>query len=436
MREATIEAQPYARLAEVLPQAAYAEFDTAMAAAGELLRGRTLWNLNTTLTGGGVAELLGATLPYLCQAGTRCRWLMIESNPEYLEVTKRLHNWLHGFPGDSGTLGAQEKRVYDKVIDDNAAKLLGMVEPRDVVVVNDPQPAGLVPRLKELGAQVIWHCHIGTDTPNDLTRRAWSFLIDDVSAADAYIFSRPQYLWEGLDAGRMRVIRPSINPFAPKNMDLPGETVEAIMRRLEIPRVPIVTQVARWDRLKDHAGVMRLFAEHLMHTEAHLVLAGPAVDGVSDDPEGAETMRECAAVYASLDSLVRERIHLMSIPMDDVEENARIVNAVQRRSDVVVQKSQAEGFGLVVAEAMWKRRPVVASRVGGIQDQIEHGRSGVLIDDPRDGRAFAQVIAALLDDARLASSMGESARQRVTDHFLTNRQLTETVALLASLEMG
>lgn len=433
MREATIEARSPERLASLLPREAYDEFVAVLATAKALLHGRTLWNINATLTGGGVAELLGATLPYLCQSGTRCRWVMIDSNPEFLDVTKRLHNWLHGFPGDGGRLGAQEKRIYDKVIEGNAAQLLAMVKPRDIAVVHDPQPAGLVPRLKELGAQIIWHCHIGTGTPNDLTRRAWNFLLGDVAVADAHIFTRAEYLWDGLDPARMRTIQPSIDPFSPKNMDL--SNVNQIVARLEIPAgVPIVTQVARWDRLKDHAGVMRLFAEHLTHTDAHLVLAGPAVDGVSDDPEGAATMRECAAVYASLDSLVRERVHLMSLPMDDVVANALMVNALQRYSNVVVQKSLAEGFGLVVAEAMWKRRPMVASRVGGIQDQIEHGVSGLLVDDPRDGAGFASAIASLLADSRAAAEMGESARQRVIDRFLTNRQLTQTVDLLASLE--
>ncbi|HZM76760.1 MAG TPA: glycosyltransferase [Candidatus Limnocylindrales bacterium] len=432
MREATIEAQSPARLASLLPTESYEAFAEVLARAGELLQGRTLWNVNATLTGGGVAELLGSTLPYLCQAGTHCRWVMLDSNPEFLDVTKRLHNLLHGFPGDSGKLGAQEKRLYDKVTEENAAQLLGMVRSSDVVVVHDPQPAGLVPRLKELGAQVIWHCHIGTDTPNDLTRQAWSFLLDDVSVADAYIFSRAEYLWDGLDPARLHVIQPSIDPFSPKNIDL--SNVEEIVWELEIPPgVPIVTQVARWDRLKDHAGMMRLFAEYLTHTEAHLVLAGPAVDGVADDPEGAATMRECATIFASFDSLVRDRIHLMSLPMDDVVANALMVNALQRHSDVVVQKSLAEGFGLVVAEAMWKRRPVVASRVGGIQDQIEHGLSGLLVDDARDGDAFAHAIEALLGDPGQASEMGERARQRVMDRFLTNRQLTETVDLLASL---
>jgi trehalose synthase len=432
MREATFETQSPARLASLLPVEAYEEFLGVLARAGELLRGRTLWNINATLAGGGVAELLGSTLPYLCLPGTRCRWVMIDSNPEYLDVTKRLHNWLHGFPGGGGKLGAQETRLYDKVIEDNAAQLLSLVAPHDIVVVHDPQPAGLIPRLKDLGAQVIWHCHIGTGSPNDLTRRAWSFLGGDVSAADAYIFSRAEYLWDGLDPERLHVIQPSIDPFSPKNMDLPD--VEGVVRALGIPQgVPIVAQVARWDRLKDHAGVMRLFAEYLTHTGAHLVLAGPAVDGVADDPEGASTMRECATVYASLDSLVRERIHLMSLPMDDHVANAVMVNALQRRSDVVVQKSLAEGFGLVVAEAMWKRRPVVASRVGGIQDQIEHGVNGILVDDPRDGAAFAYAIGTLLADPVAASELGQRARQRVIDRFLTNRQLAETIDLLSTL---
>jgi trehalose synthase len=433
MREATIEAQPPTRLASLLSAEAYDSFAVSLAKAGEMLHGRTLWNINATLTGGGVAELLSATLPYLCQPGTTCRWTMIDNTPEFLEVTKRLHNWLHGFPGDGGNLGTQEKRLYDKVIEENAAQLAAMVKPHDVVVVHDPQPAGLVPRLKELGARVIWHCHIGTGTPNELTRQAWSFLRGDVSAADAYIFSRAEYLWKGLDPQRMRVIQPSIDPFSPKNIEL--STPDFHLKDLDVPQgVPIITQVARWDKLKDHAGLMRLFAEHLMHTDAHLVVAGPAVDGVSDDPEGAATMRECATVFASLDSAVRERIHMMSVPMDDIVENALMVNALQRRADVIVQKSLAEGFGLVVAEAMWKGRPVVASRVGGIQDQIEHGVSGILVDDPHNGAGFATAIAALLGDITAARRMGENARQRVVDHFLTNRQLNQTIDLLASLD--
>jgi trehalose synthase len=432
MREADIEAQSPTRLSSLLPTEAYDAFVAALANAGELLRGRTLWNINATLTGGGVAELLGANLPYLCLPGAGCRWLMIDSNPEFLDVTKRLHNWLHGFAGDGGKLGPPERRLYDKVIEANAAQLLGTVRPHDIVVVHDPQPAGLVPRLKELGAIVVWHCHIGTGTPNDLTRRAWAFLADDVAAADAFIFSRAEYLWDGLDRAKMSVIQPSIDPFSPKNREL--STPDGHLRELDIPvGVPIVTQVARWDRLKDHAGVMRLFADHLMRTDAHLVLAGPAVDGVSDDPEGAATMRECAAVFASLDSLVRDRIHLMSIPMDDIVENALMVNALQRRSEVIVLKSLAEGFGLVVAEAMWKRRPVVAARVGGIQDQISHGVSGILVDDPHDGAGFAEAIAVLLQDPAGARRMGEQAHRRVIDHFLTNRQIVETVALLGRL---
>jgi trehalose synthase len=195
----------------------------------------------------------------------------------------------------------------------------------------------------------------------------------------------------------------------------------------------LITQVSRWDRLKDPIGVLRGFVEHLPDMDAHLLLAGPSVAAVADDPEGAEVLAEVDAYRRELDPAVRRRVHMAALPMDDIQENAAIVNAIQRRSDVVVQKSLAEGFGLTVAEAMWKSRPVVATRAGGIQDQIVDGRSGVLLDDPHDLATMGAALRRLLGDPAYARRLGEAARRRVEEHFLGTRSLIQYEQLLADL---
>jgi trehalose synthase len=412
--------------------------------------------------------MLSAMLPYLVGAGLESRWVVVTGGEEFLNVTKRLHNLLHGFEGDGGDLGPPEARIYAETLAENASRLLPRISAGDVVFVHDPQTAGLIPALKRRGAVVIWHCHIGTETPGDIVRRGWAFLRDAVTPADRYIFSRRDYLWEGLDPSRHRVIRPSIDPFSAKNEDLDSEKVLAILQAADVlagdpaqspsfarrdhsagvigtrvshpdggdavPNgVPLVLQASRWDRLKDPVGVIHLFAEHLApRTDAHLVLMGPQVDGVADDPEGQEVLTDSVEAIAALPVEIGRRIHPMCPPADGDQADV-IVNAMQRRADVVLQKSLAEGFGLVVSEAMWKARPVVAARVGGIQDQIEDGVSGLLIEDPTDGRAFAGAAARLLHDPARASDIGTAARARVLERFLTPRQLIETVDLIDEL---
>ena len=197
---------------------------------------------------------------------------------------------------------------------------------------------------------------------------------------------------------------------------------------------PLVVQVSRWDRLKDPIGVLEGFVGGVASVcDAHLMLAGPSVAEVADDPEGAETYDEVQRAFDALPEDVKSRIHLVCLPMDDDEENAAMVNALQRRADIIVQKSLAEGFGLTVAEAMWKARPVVASRIGGIQDQIEDGVSGILLDDPTDREAFATAVCGLLNDPERARAMGEAAKARVTTHFLGSRHLAQYVEICEEL---
>ncbi|MDP8929471.1 MAG: glycosyltransferase, partial [Actinomycetota bacterium] len=346
----------------------------------------------------------------------------------------------------------------------NAVQLTRLVRRGDVAVLHDPQTAGLVEPLREAGATVIWRCHVGCDTPNDLAHAGWSFLRPYLEAADAYVFSRRAHVHPWMPRHKVRLVPPSIDPFAAKNQPLDAEAARAIVghlglisangvapayrnrdgasttvqRRAEIVRggaaptanVPLVVQVSRWDRLKDMLGVMHAFAAGVDHG-AHLALVGPSVADVADDPEGAEVLDECLRAWERLPASVRDRIHLVCLPMDDLDENAAMVNAIQRHAAVVVQKSLAEGFGLTVTEAMWKARPVVASAVGGIQDQIVDGRHGMLVSDPTDLAAFARAVQRLLTEPKTAARLGRNARRRVLGRFLGNRHLIQDAELLA-----
>jgi len=456
------------RFATILASEAYLRFGEMIDAARRLLDGRTVWNVNSTARGGGVAEMLASLLAYARGAGVDARWVVIEGNPAFFAVTKRIHNRLHGAAGDGGELGNDERDTYERTLRASADELRRRVKPGDIVLLHDPQTAGLTDALKATGATVIWRCHVGLDNPNGLARAAWSFLHDYVAPADAYVFSRPAFAWDGLAAERIAVIPPSLDAFSPKNQELSAESVASILattglvdarapgaatftradgtpgvvqRRTEMfgappppAHVPTVVQVSRWDHLKDPLGVMEGFAKYFApHSDAHLILAGPAVAAVSDDPEGLEVLQEVVAAWHTEAPEIRDRIHLACVPMDDAEENAAIVNALQRSADVIVQKSIAEGFGLTVAEGMWKSRPVVATRIGGIQDQIDHGVSGMLLDDPHDRAGFGALLVELSENRALAEQIGIAAKERVRHGFLGPRHLTQYFELIQRL---
>ena len=446
---------------------AYAQIEEATATAEEVLSGRVVWHINSTARGGGVAEMLHSLLAYGRGAGVDLRWLTISGDPEFFRITKRLHNRLHDAPGDGGPLGATERRIYEQAMLEAADELTRLVQKGDIVYIHDPQPAGLVPHIVSAEIKIVWRCHIGIDHPGDLARESWAFLRRYVEEADACVFSRERFVWEGLDPAKIWLVPPSIDIFSPKNQDLEPQAVRSILAVAELGEgddfskalfhrmdgsqarvdraadldqdgpvpddAPLVSQVSRWDRLKDPAGLLTAFAEHVGVDGAHLVLAGPSVAGVADDPEGAEVLAGIRERRESLPNDIRTRVHLATLPMDDVEENAAMVNAIQRRSDVVVQKSIAEGFGLTVAEAMWKARPVVAGRVGGIQDQIVDGTSGVLVDDPADLESVGGAIEALLREPERAGAIGQAARQRVIEQFLGTRHLVQYMNLLEGL---
>jgi trehalose synthase len=466
MFEVDVSSMDPARFRTILSPERFDAFQRSIRHALELLEGRVVWTINSTGRGGGVAELLESLVPYARGAGIDVRWVVIEGPPEFFVVTKRIHNRLHGAAGDGGALDETARAVYQRGLADNLATLVTRVRRGDVVVVHDPQPAGLIQPLRAAGAAVIWRCHVGLDRPNELAREAWAFLLPYVVEADAFVFSRESFAWEGLDRDRLAVIPPSIDVFSPKNEDLDRETVLAVLqasgvlsdagehkpatfarldgtparvdRRAQLfestrlrPGDPVVLQVSRWDALKDPLGVIRGFAEHVPDsTGAHLVYAGPSVAAVADDPEAARILSEALALRESLSEEARTRVHLASLPMEDAQENAIIVNALQRHATVVVQKSLAEGFGLTVAEAMWKARPVVASRIGGIQSQIVDGESGVLLDDPSDLAAFGAAVTGLLVNPGRATQIGERARERVREQFTSPRSLSDFLPLI------
>ena len=446
----------------------FADIERIAAEARHQFAGHAIWHVSSTARGGGVAELLRSLLPYVRGAGIDTRWVVLRDGTDFFTITKRLHNHLHGSAGDGGALGVDERRVYEATLALNCAYLARLIQHGDVVYLHDPQSAGLVPMLKELGVKVVWRCHIGVDEPNALAREAWVFLRPYVEAADACIFSRREYVWEGLDEEKVWLMAPCIDAFTPKNQDLEPAVVEAILGVVGLGESPsggispiyvrgdgspgrvdrhaellqeaplpadarVVAQVSRWDRLKDPMGLLGCFEQHLVDPTIHLVMAAPSTRAVADDPEGEAVYGSLVRAWCDLPGEKRERVHLASLPMNDLDENAAMVNALQRRADVIVQKSLAEGFGLTVAEGMWKGKAVVGSRVGGIQDQIVDGESGVLVDDPHDLEAFGQAIGGLIEDPARAARLGEAARQRVIDCFLGINRLAEYVELVASL---
>jgi trehalose synthase len=456
------------RFGSVLPPADYVRLQRIVQRGREAFEGRVLWNVNSTAQGGGVAEMLVSLLAYARGAEIDARWVVIAGNEDFFVLTKRIHNFLHGSSGDGGDLDDDARRVFDEVTERNAAEFRELIKPQDVVVIHDPQPAGLIPAIGDIGCATVWRCHVGLDQPHPLARRAWKFLIPYVRDADGYVFSRAAFEWEGLDKEEVTIIPPSIDAFAPKNQELDRERVLSILTAAGLnegsagsadapptfmrldgspgrvdraaqrwERRPlrssdrVVVQVSRWDALKDPIGVIRGFAEHVAPVvpDAHLVYAGPAVESVTDDPEGAQVLAQAIAEYEAMPDEIAERVHLVALPMTDVEENAAVVNALQRRADVVVQKSLAEGFGLTVAEAMWKARPVVASRIGGIQDQIVHGETGILLDDPLDLAAYGAAVRSLLDHPARAEAIGREAKESVRHGFLGTRTLVQAIEL-------
>ena len=468
-------AVPIDRFARVLPPERVALLKAAADRTSLLLQGRTVWNVSSTERGGGVAEMLQTLVAYGRGAGVETRWFVLTGDERFFTVTKRLHNLLHGFSGDGGGLDETDTDHYRDVMARNLEVWRNRVRPGDIVLLHDPQTAAMAAALREQGAHVVWRCHIGADRADGHTGRGWEFLRPFVEAADACVFSRREYAPRWLPTPRVRVIPPSLDPFSAKNAPMTTDSIRGALHRAGIveqltgdgslafvrrdgtagtdrahrgllldegrplpPGADVLLQVSRWDHLKDMAGVLTGFTDQMdrFPEGVHLLLVGPHAGGVSDDPEGAQVLGECLGLRAALAPSKRARVHLCCLPMDDVDENAHLVNALQRHATVVVQKSLMEGFGLTVTEPMWKQRPVVASAVGGITDQIEDDRSGVLLADPTDLDRVAALAAGLFRDPERRARLGAAAHERVAGQFLGDRHLIQYGELFTSLVGG
>jgi trehalose synthase len=427
---------PFARIREDLSATAWERLECAREEARELLEGRTLWSINSSAPGGGIAEMQRTLWPYWRDAGLDARWLVLSGTAAFFGLTKRLHNLLHGC--EVAPPGLRDHELFTRAGRAAAAQAATLVSPGDIVILQDPQTAGLVAPLKRAGAVVIWRCHVGADRLSEPVEVAWRFLLPWIEPADAFIFTRREFVPPGLEGRRVALLTPAIDSRSPKNRPLERACARAILDRAGLARHSgrLVVALARWDSLKDPLGIIDAFATHVQDPRASLVVAGPAIEAVADDPEGSRVLADARATWRRLPASRRERIQLAALPMADLDANALIVNALQREADVVVKKSLQEGFGLGVTEGMWKGKPVVATRVGGHRDQISHGQTGILVDDPNDLGAFAAATDRLLSDPTLAHDLGAAGREQVRARYLADRHLINWVEVLNRLRDG
>ena len=378
---------------------------------GERLRGKRVLNINSTRVGGGVAEILNRLIPLLQEVGVDARWDVVRGTQEFFDLTKRMHNALHGKPE---TFTVQDREIYNRATEHNLAALdLNS----DIVFIHDPQPAGLIRAKRELGNKWIWRCHIDVSAP---APGAWEFIEPIVEKYDLAVFSAPQFC-RALPLPEV-LIAPSIDPLSDKNRELRDSEIEQVLRQIGIRSdKPIVTQVSRFDRFKDPVGVIDAFRLARERVDCQLILVG---GGATDDPEGAQVLKE-----------VRDRaaddadIHVVDLPPTSHLE----INAIQRASTVVIQKSLKEGFGLTVSEALWKGKPVIAGAVGGIPLQITHKYSGILTYTV-EGTAFW--IKMLLSAPDFASRLGANGREHVRNNFLLTRHMRDYLLAFLYLQTG
>jgi trehalose synthase len=373
------------------------------------LSGKVIQNINSTFSGGGVAEILSRIVPLLEQLGVDARWNIIKGNTEFFQVTKKFHNVLHG---RREAISAADFSLFMEVSQQNIreTELYG-----DIIFVHDPQPVALVSRKKDIGKKWIWRCHIDVSQPN---QKVWNFLEPFVVQYDAAVFSAPSFSRQL--PMRQFLISPSIDPLSDKNRELSPPTIDSVLTKYGIPQdKPIITQVSRFDYLKDPIGVIQAFEMVRKSIDCRLVFAGGTA---SDDPESDKVLAE-----------VKERagndpnIHILLVPPEsDID-----INALQRASTIIVQKSLREGFGLTVSEALWKAKPVVASAVGGIPLQVKNKFTG-LLSHGIEGTAFA--LRQLLANPDYARWLGENGREHIRYNFLITRHLRDYLLLFLALE--
>ncbi len=378
------------------------------------LQGATVVHVNSTREGGGVAEILAWMVPMMQDLGINTHWEVLEGNPAFYHTTKSFHN---GLQGNQVILTPAMIKAYEETVAANADRLRPLLEEADFVVIHDPQPAMLLDLCPNRKGKWIWRCHIDVSKPN---RKVWNYIRSKVKDFDASIFSMADFARQ-LSHPQF-IIAPSIDPLSEKNIDLPDHEINATLNRFGIDKkAPILTQVSRFDRFKDPIGVIQAFALLNGSFNAQLVLAG---GGATDDPEGAAVLEEVHAAASG-----NPAIHILMLPPD----SHRTINALQRASDIIIQKSTQEGFGLTVTEGLWKGKPVIGGNTGGIRLQVHNHNTGFLVDSP-EGAALR--IRKLLGAPEIMKYMGEVAREFVLENYLCNRQLREYLTLMLGLRRG
>ncbi len=362
-------------------------------------------NINSTYYGGGVAELLSSLTLLMNSVGIRTGWRAIQGAPDYFSITKKMHNALQG---EKLNLSRLKREIYERVIYENSIR--NHMENHNMVIIHDPQPLPMITHYRKKGPW-IWRCHVDISNPN---KELWNYFRPFIEQYDAVIFSIKEYR-QKLKTPQV-FLMPAIDPFSILNRDMNENEIEQHLRHYHIPTdLPLVVQVSRFDRWKDPQGVIEAFKMARKEVDATLVLLGNVA---TDDPEGPQ-------VYESLMNSREERIIILS------HQDTALVNALQRKATVVLQKSTREGFGLTVAEAMWKGTPVIGGNTGGIRCQISDGVNGFLVSTVKEA---SHRIVQLIHDKKLRERMGQKAKETVKKNFLLSRHLEEHLDLFSSFE--
>lgn len=371
------------------------------------LHGKVIQNINSTAVGGGVAEILTRMIPLLKQLGVDARWDVIKGNEKFFEVTKKFHNGLHGVPVH---INDEEFESFLEVNRKNASEMTF----GDIVFVHDPQPVALIEKRNEIAKNWIWRCHIDFSRPD---MKIWKFLEHYINLYDSAVFSAPAFARK-LPITQV-LISPSIDPLSEKNKELPDDVIDKVFQQYGIDRSrPVITQISRFDYLKDPVGVIKAYKIAKKRVDMQLVLAG---GGATDDPEGPVVMEQVKQ-EAEKD---KDIFVLFLPPASDLE-----INALQRESTVILQKSLREGFGLTVSEALWKGKPTIAGAVGGIPLQITHKHSGILTHSI-EGTAYW--IKQLINEPEYARKLGINGREHIKNNFLITRHIKDYLLLFISL---
>jgi trehalose synthase len=374
----------------------------------EKLKGKSIQNINSTAVGGGVAEILSRMIPLLQNLGVNASWDVIKGGDKFFNITKKIHNGLHGV---DVSFTDDEIEIFLEVNRQNA-KELNLYG--DILFIHDPQPIALIEKKQETEKKWLWRCHIDFSNPQE---KIWLFLKNFIEQYDASVFSAPSFAKE-LNIKQI-LISPSIDPLSDKNKDLNKNEIKSVFEKFKIDmEKPIITQISRFDYLKDPVGVIKAYKLVKKYIDCQLVLAG---GGATDDPEGEKVLKEVKEAAADDPDI----FILLLPPGSDFE-----INALQRGSTVILQKSLKEGFGLTVAEALWKAKPVIAGAVGGIPLQIAHKYSGILTHTI-EGTAYW--IKQLLQSPDYAKKLGENGREHIKNNFLITRHIKEYILAFLSL---